>query len=41
MKLMKCNSCKFEREVQNKVIISICPYCQIEMYEVKDGKRRN
>lgn len=37
MKIVKCNYCKFEREVEDNIIISLCPTCQIEMMEVKDG----
>jgi len=41
MKLMKCPTCKSEREVEDNFIIAICKCCQKEMVEVKkeDGKR--
>jgi len=36
MKLLKCPKCNREKDVQNNVIISICPICQVEMKEVKN-----
>jgi len=42
MKIVKCNCCKLEKGVQDNIIISICPICQVEINEViKDGKERN
>ena len=34
MKILKCPLCKREKEVENNIIISICPSCQVEMKEV-------
>ena len=34
MKIVKCPYCKTEREVEDKIIISICYHCQVEMEEV-------
>jgi len=34
MKIVKCPSCKLEREVEDNIIISICYTCQEEMLEV-------
>ena len=39
MKLLKCPKCNREKDVQNNVIISICPICQVEMKEVKNDIR--
>ena len=41
MKIVKCLYCELEREVENNIIISICPCCQVEMREVKDDTRNN
>ena len=30
MKILKCPECKGEREVENDVVCSICPRCQVE-----------
>lgn len=38
MKILKCPICKREKKVENNVIISICPSCQVEMEEVKNDK---
>jgi len=37
MKRVKCLGCNREREVEDKIIISICYCCQQEMVEVEDG----
>ena len=34
MKIVKCSNCKLEREVEDKILISICYTCQEEMLEV-------
>ena len=36
MKIVKCPICKREHEVEDNVIISICPICSVEMQEVKE-----
>jgi len=39
MKIEKCSNCHEEREVEDKVIISICPICLTEMKEVTYERR--
>ena len=36
MKQVKCPYCKREKDVDDNVIVSICPCCQVEMMEVKN-----
>lgn len=38
---VKCSQCKSIREIEKNVIISICPYCFVEMEEIKDGENNN
>ena len=38
MKKVKCPNCAREKEVEDNVILAICPSCQIEMLPVKETK---
>ena len=40
MKLLKCPICKREHEVEDNVIISLCPVCLVEMKEIKRKNER-
>ena len=37
MKRVKCPQCFFIKEVEDDVIISICPACMVEMEFIKHG----
>ncbi len=37
MKTVKCDICKYEREVEDNIILSICPSCMVELKEVEEN----
>lgn len=40
MKTVSCPYCHNKREVEDKIVLSICKYCQIEMIEVKRNENK-